>query len=200
MTHHGQDNHIVWHQSTVTKRDRQSLNKHRSMMIWLTGLSGSGKSTLANLLENILYTEDVRTYLLDGDNLRHGVNRNLGFDTEDRKENIRRAAEVGKLFVDAGVVVIAAIISPFDEDRQVARSIFEAGEFVEVYVKCTLEECELRDPKGLYKKARTGEIQNFTGITQPYEEPMNPELILDTSVLSLDEASKKLLEFIRSRL
>ncbi|MGN4427255.1 adenylyl-sulfate kinase [Bacillus cereus group sp. MYBK30-1] len=200
MTHHGQDNHIVWHQSTVTKRDRQSLNKHRSMMIWLTGLSGSGKSTLANLLENILYTEDVRTYLLDGDNLRHGVNRNLGFDTEDRKENIRRAAEVGKLFVDAGVVVIAAIISPFDEDRQVARSIFEAGEFVEVYVKCTLEECELRDPKGLYKKARTGEIQNFTGITQPYEEPMNPELILDTSVLSLDEASKKLLEFIRFRL
>ncbi|WP_144553744.1 adenylyl-sulfate kinase [Peribacillus simplex] len=200
MTHHGQNNHIVWHQSTVTKRDRQSLNKHRSMMIWLTGLSGSGKSTLANLLENILYTEDVRTYLLDGDNLRHGVNRNLGFDTEDRKENIRRAAEVGKLFVDAGVVVIAAVISPFDEDRQVARSIFEDGEFVEVYVKCTLEECELRDPKGLYKKARTGEIQNFTGITQPYEEPKNPELILDTSVLSLDEASKKLLEFIRLRL
>lgn len=169
-------------------------------MIWLTGLSGSGKSTLANLLENILYTEDVRTYLLDGDNLRHGVNRNLGFDTEDRKENIRRAAEVGKLFVDAGVVVLAAVISPFEEDRQVARSIFEAGEFVEVYVKCTLEECELRDPKGLYKKARTGEIQNFTGITHPYEEPLNPELVLDTSVLSLDKALKKLLEFIRFRL
>ncbi|MFC3884148.1 adenylyl-sulfate kinase [Bacillus songklensis] len=195
-----QDKYIVWHQSTVTKKDRQALNKHKSMMIWFTGLSGSGKSTLADALERVLYTEGVRTYLLDGDNLRHGVNQNLGFSPEDRKENIRRTAEVGKLFVDAGVVVLAAVISPFEADRKAARNIFEEGEFIEVYVKCPLEECELRDPKGLYKKARAGEIQNFTGVTQPYEEPKNPEIVLDTSVLSVDEALKKLLDFIRESL
>lgn len=191
---------IVWHKNAVSKADRQSLNQHKSMIIWFTGFSGSGKSTLANELEKILHSQGIRTYLLDGDNLRYGINKNLGFGSEDRKENIRRIAEVGKLFVDAGVVVLAAAISPFETDRKAARERFGTGEFIEVYVKCSIAECENRDPKGLYKKARAGEITDFTGISQVYEEPRNPELVLDTSIQTLDESLAQLTAYVTKRL
>ncbi|MBX9974039.1 adenylyl-sulfate kinase [Cytobacillus firmus] len=187
---------IVWHQSAIKKEDRRKLNGHKSLMIWLTGLSGSGKSTIANALQHELYKNNVCVYLLDGDNLRHGINSNLSFSPEDRKENIRRTAEIGKLFVDAGIVVLAAVISPFEEDRLHARAIFQEEEFIEVYVKCSLLECEKRDPKGLYKKARNGEIKQFTGIDQPYEEPKKPEIVLDTTELSLDQSVELLSSFL----
>lgn len=190
------NNNIIWHHSTIKKEDRQKLNGHKSLMIWFTGLSGSGKSTIANALQHELYKNNVSVYLLDGDNLRHGINSNLSFSSEDRKENIRRTAEIGKLFVDAGIVVLAAVISPFEKDRLYARKIFPAEEFIEVYVKCSLEECEKRDPKGLYKKARNGEIKQFTGIDQPYEEPENPEIVLDTNELSLDQSVELLSSYI----
>ncbi|RFU64575.1 adenylyl-sulfate kinase [Bacillus sp. V59.32b] len=200
MGRHEPNENIVWHKNAVSKADRQLLNQHKSMIIWFTGLSGSGKSTLANELEKTLHNQGVRTYLLDGDNLRYGINKNLGFSSEDRKENIRRIAEVGKLFVDAGVVVLAAAISPFETDRKAARDLFETGEFIEVYVKCSIAECESRDPKGLYKKARAGEIKNFTGISQNYEEPRNPEIVLDTSKQTLDETLGQLTAYVTKRL
>jgi len=187
MNNRDTDKHVVWHQSVVTKKDRQQLHGHKSLMIWFTGLSGSGKSTIANAIQLELYKKKVSVYLLDGDNLRHGINKGLTFTEEDRKENIRRTAEIGKLFVDAGMVVLAALISPYEKDRENARSIFSKEEFIEIYVKCPLEECENRDPKGLYKKARQGEIRQFTGIDQPYEEPRNPEIIIDTNALSIQE-------------
>jgi adenylylsulfate kinase len=190
------DKHVVWHQSIIKKEDRQKQHGHKSLMIWFTGLSGSGKSTIANALQQELYKRSVSVYLLDGDNLRHGINRHLSFTTEDRKENIRRTAEIGKLFVDAGIVVLAALISPFEEDRINARALFEPDEFIEVYVKCSLQECEKRDPKGLYKKARKGEIQQFTGIDQPYEEPQNPEVIIDTDVLTISESVEILSSYL----
>jgi adenylylsulfate kinase len=165
----------------------------------LTGLSGSGKSTLANALQLQLYQLDISVYVLDGDNLRHGINKNLSFGDLDRKENIRRTAEVSKLLVDAGIVAIAALISPFEEDRKMARSLVKSDEFVEIYVKCPIQECELRDPKGLYKKVRAGEIQQFTGIDQPYEEPKNPDLIINTEELSVQEASAKILAYIKNK-
>ncbi|WP_264739394.1 adenylyl-sulfate kinase [Cytobacillus firmus] len=193
------DKNIVWHQSAINKEDRRKLNGHKSLMIWLTGLSGSGKSTIANALQHELYKNNVCVYLLDGDNLRHGINSNLSFSPEDRKENIRRTAEIGKLFVDAGIVVLAAVISPFEEDRLHARAIFLEDEFIEVYVKCSLLECEKRDPKGLYKKARNGEIKQFTGIDQPYEEPENPEVVLDTTELSLVQSVELLSSYIFER-
>ncbi len=187
---------IVWHQSAISKTDRQKLHGHKSVMVWFTGLSGSGKSTIANALQHELYKRGISVYLLDGDNLRHGINKNLSFSPEDRKENIRRTAEAGKLFIDAGVVVLAALISPFEEDRQNARAIFEPGEFLEVYIKCPIEECENRDPKGLYKKARRGEIKQFTGIGQEYEEPQNPEILIDSSQLSIEKAVEILLNYL----
>ncbi|MGA5688503.1 adenylyl-sulfate kinase [Cytobacillus pseudoceanisediminis] len=190
------EKNIVWHQSTIEKEDRQKLNGHKSCMIWFTGLSGSGKSTIANALQHELYKNNVRTYLLDGDNLRHGINSNLSFSPEDRKENIRRTAEIGKLFVDAGIVVLAAVISPFEEDRLHARTIFQEEDFIEVYVKCSLSECEKRDPKGLYKKARNGEIKQFTGIDQPYEEPKKPEIVLDTTELTLVQSVELLSSYL----
>ncbi|MEH7238315.1 adenylyl-sulfate kinase [Bacillus sp. JJ1562] len=192
--------HIIWHKGSITKNDRQSLNDHKSLIIWFTGLSGSGKSTLANAVEKILYSEGIRTYLLDGDNIRHGINNNLGFSSQDRKENIRRIAEVGKLFVDAGIIVLVAVISPYAEDRAAARNIFGKDEFIEVFVNCPLNECEARDPKGLYKKARTGEIQNFTGISQPYEEPESPEIIVDSVNSSLSESTNQVYQYIKGKL
>jgi adenylylsulfate kinase len=187
------NNNIVWHQSILKKEDRQKQHGHNSLMIWFTGLSGSGKSTIANAFQHELYKKGVSVYLLDGDNLRHGINKNLSFTEEDRRENIRRTAEIGKLFVDAGIVVLAALISPFEEDRVNARALFEKDEFIEVYVKCSLKECEQRDPKGLYKKARKGEIQHFTGIDHPYEEPITSEVILDTDKLTIDESVEVLM-------
>jgi adenylylsulfate kinase len=200
MANSNQHSNLSWNHTSVTKDERQKLNQHKSMMIWFTGLSGAGKSTLANLVEKELFKQGIHTYLLDGDNLRFGINKNLGFSTEDRKENIRRTAEVGKLFVDAGVVVLAALISPFQTDRNKARELFNEGEFIEIHVKCSASECEKRDPKGLYKKARAGIIKDFTGIDHPYEEPSNPEIVVDTSIMSVKEALAKITDFLMKKI
>lgn len=192
-------NNIIWHESTVSKVDRQRLNEHKSAVLWFTGLSGSGKSTLANMVDAKLYARGVRSYVLDGDNIRHGLNKGLGFSEADRKENIRRIGEVAKLFVDSGQIVLTAFISPFLDDRLTVRHFFHNGEFFEVYVKCPLAECEKRDPKGLYKKARNGEIPNFTGISSPYEEPINPELVIETDQLTIEEAAEEIIKFLEKK-
>lgn len=179
---------VVWNHTIVNKENRRYLNGHQSAAIWFTGLSGAGKSTLANALEARLHGMGTRTYILDGDNIRYGLNKDLGFGDEDRRENIRRIGEVAKLFVDAGVIVLNAFISPFRDDRETVRRLFQPSEFIEVYVKCPLEECERRDVKGHYKRARAGEIRSFTGIDSPYEEPENPEVTIDTARLDLNEA------------
>jgi adenylylsulfate kinase len=176
---------IVWHQAKVTREDRKRLNNHKPVILWFTGLPASGKSTFANALEEALYKRGIRTYVLDGDNVRHGLNKDLGFSPKDRKENIRRIGEVAKLFIDAGVIVMAAFISPYKEDRDMVRKLVEDGEFIEIYVKCSLAECERRDPKGMYRKARRGEISHFTGISAPYEAPLNPEIVIETDKLTL---------------
>ncbi len=187
---------VYWHPHKVTKEDRQKIKGHKSAVIWFTGLSGSGKSTLANELEYKLHSLGVHTYVLDGDNIRHGLNSDLGFSPEDRQENIRRIGEVAKLFVDAGLVVLVSFISPYRRDRKRARSLVEPGEFIEVYVKCPLEVAEQRDPKGLYKKARAGIIQEFTGISAPYEEPENPEIVVETDKLSVEESVEKIFKYL----
>ncbi|MGV3466149.1 MAG: adenylyl-sulfate kinase, partial [Heyndrickxia sp.] len=163
---------------SVSKEQRRLLHGHKSIIIWLTGLSGSGKSTIANLLELKLYENQISTFILDGDNLRSALNKDLGFSIKDREENIRRVGEVAKLFIESGTVVLVTFISPLEKDRRLVRELVDQGEFYEVYVKCPLEHCEKRDPKGLYKKARLGQIPEFTGITSPYEEPTNPEIVL----------------------
>ncbi|CAM3868159.1 adenylyl-sulfate kinase [Aeromicrobium ponti] len=200
MKNEGGNEHVVWHDSIINKEARQKQFGHKSIMVWFTGLSGSGKSTIANALQYELFKQNISVYLLDGDNLRHGINKNLSFSEADRKENIRRTAEVGKLFVDAGVVILAALISPFEEDRLNARSLFQPGEFIEVYVNCSLQECEKRDPKGLYKKARSGVIKQFTGIDQPYEEPRNPEIIIDSDNLTINESVKIITKYLKKHL
>lgn len=166
-------------------------------MLWFTGLSGAGKSTLASALEKELHDCGIRSYVLDGDNLRHGLNCNLGFSPEDRKENIRRIGEVSKLFVDAGLFALTAVISPYREDRQLVRERFADREFIEVYVKCPLEVCEMRDPKGLYKKARRGEIQNFTGISAPYEEPLQPEIVIESHKQTLEQSVDQVIRYLK---
>lgn len=178
------DNHVIWHEVQVSRNDRALLNRHRSGLVWFTGLSASGKSTLAHSVEKRLFDKGIRTYVLDGDNVRHGINSNLGFSRGDRRENLRRILEVSKLFVDAGIVVLAAFISPYKEDREFIRKGFEGDNFLEIYVKCPVEECEKRDPKGQYRKARAGIIKNYTGISAPYEEPENPELVVNTFRMS----------------
>lgn len=188
---------ITWHDSEVTKAQRQERNGHKSVVIWFTGLSGSGKSTISVALEKALFEQNITSYRLDGDNIRHGLNQNLGFSPEDRKENIRRIGEVGKLMVDAGVVTMTAFISPYEEDRNTVRYILEDGEFIEVFTKCSLDECESRDPKGLYKKARSGEIKEFTGINAPYEEPSNPEIVIDTENESVEESVEKIVAYLK---
>lgn len=191
--------HIVWHDSSITKKEYQQKNNHKSGIIWLTGLSGSGKSTIANAAARELFEQGYQVTVLDGDNVRHGLNKDLGFSDDDRKENIRRIGEVAKLFVEQGTIVITAFISPFQEDRQIVRQLVEDGEFHEVFVKCDLNVCEERDPKGLYKKARNGEIPFFTGIDSPYEEPAAPELVLDTGELSREESKQRLVDYVKDK-
>ncbi|HYC56428.1 MAG TPA: adenylyl-sulfate kinase [Candidatus Binatia bacterium] len=189
---------IVWHQTTVTRPEREEINGHRGCTVWLTGLSGSGKSTLANLLEKKLWERGVRSFVLDGDNVRHGLNKDLGFSPKDRTENIRRIGEVAALFTDAGVVNVTAFISPYREDRDLVRKAAPEGRFIEVYVQCDLDECERRDPKGLYKKARAGEIPEFTGISAPYEAPDKPELVINTSGKKPEENLEEILVYLES--
>ena len=189
---------ITWHHADITREDRERMNGHRSVVVWFTGLSGSGKSTIAHEVESQLFERGCRTYVLDGDNIRHGLNKNLGFSPEDRGENIRRVAEVANLFVQAGVIALTAFISPYRDDRDNARKI-AGGDFVEVYVKCDIDVCEARDTKGLYKKARAGEVKEFTGISAPYEEPLHPELVLDTAKETLAESAAKVIEVLKAR-
>lgn len=190
---------VVWHEASLSKQMRREQNGHHSFVIWFTGLSGSGKSTVANAVAKRLYENGIKNYVLDGDNIRHGLNKDLGFSEEDRKENIRRIGEVSKLFVDSAQVVLTAFISPFIADRKVVRDLLEEDEFVEVYVKCPIEECEKRDPKGLYVKARQGIISDFTGISSPYEEPLNPELIVETNLHSVEECVDQVIAYLQSR-
>jgi adenylyl-sulfate kinase len=187
---------LAFHKHKVDKTHRAELLGQTPIILWFTGLSGSGKSTIAGLLEEMLNEQGFATYLLDGDNIRHGLNNDLGFTAEDRKENIRRIGEVAKLFLDAGLIVLAAFISPFAEDRKVVRELVEEGEFMEIYVNCTLEVAEQRDTKGLYKKARAGELKDFTGIDSPYEAPIRPEIEIRTDEMSAESAAQKILKRI----
>lgn len=187
---------IVWHEGIVTREDREKMAGHKGCTIWMTGLSGSGKSTLAIALEKQLIDRGVRTFVLDGDNVRHGLNKDLGFSPKDRNENIRRIGEVAKLFTEAGVVNITAFISPYRADRDQVRAIMREGDFIEAYVDCPVEVCEQRDPKGLYKKARAGEIPEFTGISAPYEAPDRAEITLHTGRASVEEVLQQLLTYL----
>jgi len=190
---------LTWHAAAVTKLDRRTKNKHGSCVLWFTGLSGSGKSSIANTLSSELYQKGVREYVLDGDNIRQGLNRDLGFTDHDRTENIRRIGEVAKLFVDSGAIVTTAFISPFRSDRNKARALFEEGEFIEVFVDCPLEECERRDPKQLYAKARRGEIKDFTGIDSPYETPEQPEITIRSQSITVNEAVEQILKYLKAK-
>jgi len=190
---------LTWHEGQVSRDERQRLLAQRGCTIWLTGLSGSGKSTLAVAAEKALHDRGKLTYILDGDNIRHGLNRNLGFSPEDRTENIRRIGEVAKLFTDAGAIVFTSFISPYRADRDQVREIMGEGDFVEVYVAASLDVCEDRDVKGLYKKARAGEIPEFTGISAPYEEPLRPELVIDTGGQTVDQSVAALVEYLEKK-
>ncbi|RWR12545.1 adenylyl-sulfate kinase [Siminovitchia fortis] len=188
---------LIWHESEVSKSDRRELKRHKSAILWFTGLSGSGKSTISSALEKELYIHGIHTYRLDGDNIRQGLNKDLGFSPEDRTENIRRIGEVSKLMVDAGLFALTAFISPYQGDRTLVRELVEPDEFIEIYVKASVETCEERDPKGLYKKARAGEIKGFTGIDAPYEEPAHPEITIDTNVLNVEEAVEAIVDYLK---
>ena len=187
---------IVWHDRMVTREDFESRNRHKGTVVWFTGLSASGKSTIAVGVEKILYDMGAQVYVLDGDNVRHGLNKNLGFSPEDREENIRRIGEVSNLFAEGGTIVLTAFISPYRKDRDAARAIAGEGSFVEVHVQADIDTCIERDPKGLYQKAIKGEIPQFTGISAPYEEPLTPELTIDTGSLSLEDSVRKLIDYL----
>jgi len=187
---------VIYHHASVTRQRRNKLNEHRSVVLWFTGLSGSGKSTLAHALEEKLYQKGCRTFVLDGDNVRHGLNSNLDFSEPGRTENIRRISEVSKLMLESGLIVMTAFISPFNKDRNEARKLISSGDFIEIYCKASLEICENRDVKGLYKRARAGEIKNYTGIDSPYETPENPELIIDTDNQGLEDSVSTILSFL----
>lgn len=189
----------VWHNATVTRQRRESQNGHKSAIIWFTGLSGSGKSTLAHAVEEKLHQMGCRTFVFDGDNVRHGLCADLGFSQADRIENIRRIGEMSKLFIEAGVIALTAFISPFKADRERIRGLVQEGDFIEIYCKCPLEVCEQRDVKGLYQRARAGEIRNFTGISSPYEAPDNPELEVDTGAISLEDSIEEVLTLLAAR-
>lgn len=199
MTDQIKSTNITWHVGDIDREDRERLNGHKAVVLWFTGLSGSGKSTLAHAVENALFERGCRTYVLDGDNIRHGLNKDLGFSPEDREENIRRIGEVANLFVDAGVIALTAFISPYRSDRDKARAIAGEGRFFEIYVQCDLSVCEERDTKGLYKKARAGEIPEFTGISAPYEEPTAAELVVNTGPETIEESAAKVLELLKER-
>lgn len=188
---------IVWHTHRVTKKDREKLNFQKSCILWFTGLSGSGKSTIATEVEDILYSNGNRTYLLDGDNVRHGLNRDLNFSNEDRVENIRRIGEVAKLFVDSGIIVLTAFISPFKREREFVKSLVDEDEFIEIFIDSDIESCKSRDPKGLYKKALDGEIKDFTGVDSPYEKPDNPDIYIKTEELTPIESAKTIVNYLK---
>lgn len=191
--------HVVWHPGMITKADRETITGHKACTVWMTGLPASGKSTLAVALEKALWGRGVHAFVLDGDNIRHGLNKDLGFSPEDRNENIRRIGEVAKLFTAAGVINMTAFISPYRADRDQARRIMGDGEFVEVYVDCDLAECERRDPKGHYKKARAGEIPEFTGVSAPYEPPLHPEVVVHTDRETEADSVAKILAYLEAR-
>ncbi len=194
------EENIVPHHFNITKEERAQLKKHKPLLIWFTGLSGSGKSTIANALEVALFKKEVHTFLLDGDNVRNGLNRDLNFSPEDRTENIRRIAEVSQLLMDAGLVVLASFVSPYRQDRENVKRTVGYGNFVEIFVNTPIEECERRDTKGLYAKARAGEIKNFTGVDAPYEPPMAPDVELNTTAVSVNGAVEQILKFIGKRI
>jgi adenylylsulfate kinase len=190
---------VVWHHATVTRERRETMNGHRSVILWFTGLSGAGKSTLAHAVEEALHRMGCRTFVLDGDNVRHGLCADLGFSNEDRIENIRRVGEISKLFIEAGVIVLTAFISPFQSDRARVRSLVPHGDFLEIYCQCPLEVCEERDVKGMYKRARAGEIKDFTGISSPYEAPADPDLTVATGELDIEASVAKVMQLLRQR-
>lgn len=194
------NNNIVFHNYNVSRELRNVEYKHPSFVLWFTGLSGSGKSTIANAVEQELFKSGMKTYSLDGDNIRSGINKGLGFTEEDRHENLRRIAEVAKLFVDAGIITIGAFVSPLQKDREQIKSIIGEKDFIEIFVNTSLAECERRDVKGLYKKARSGEIKNFTGIDSPYEPPLNPDILIETEKESIEEAVRKVINFVTNKL
>ena len=189
---------VTWHEHHVSYEERCALNKHKGAMLWFTGLSASGKSTVANTVDHLLHSKGYHTFVLDGDNVRMGLNKNLGFSAEDRAENIRRIGEVGKLFVSAGVITMTAFISPYSEDRDKVRELMDEGQFIEIFVDASLETCEARDPKGLYKKARAGEIKGFTGIDDPYEAPEKPELVLDANTKDIDTLAEEVVAYLEA--
>jgi adenylylsulfate kinase len=195
------ERNIKWHKAKITKKERWMKNAHRSALIWITGLSASGKSSIATELEHRLFHAKINTFVLDGDNVRHGLCKDLCFSAGDRKENLRRVGEVAKLLVDAGVLTIAAFISPYASDRNAIRALFDSDEadFIEIYLKCELAVCEERDPKGLYKKARAGEIPQFTGISDPYEPPESADLVIETDRLTIDQSVQKIVEHLKAR-
>ena len=190
---------VIYHHATVTRERRNQLNEHKSVVLWFTGLSGSGKSTMSHALEERLFNEGCRTFVLDGDNVRHGLNSNLGFSHKDRTENIRRIGEVSKLMLEAGFIVMTAFISPYREDRIAVRNLIPNGDFIEIYCKASLETCEARDVKGLYKRARAGEIKNYTGIDSPYEVPENADLIIDTDQETIEDSVSIIVSFLKKK-
>jgi adenylylsulfate kinase len=199
MSNQQKATNITWHEGSVTRQERQALLSQKGVIVWMTGLSASGKSTIACILEQMLLHRKKHAYRLDGDNIRHGLNKNLGFSAEDRAENIRRIGEVAKLFADAGVIAITSFISPYAKDRDAVRASVKPGEFIEVYVKVSLEAAEKRDPKGLYKKARAGEIKGFTGIDDPYEAPERAEIVIDTETCTPEQAAQTILKYVNDR-
>ena len=190
---------MIYHHATVTRERRNQLSKHKSVVLWFTGLSGSGKSTMSHALEESLFNKGCRTFVLDGDNVRHGLNSNLGFSNKDRKENIRRIGEVSKLMMEAGFIIMTAFISPFREDRIAVRNLIPNGDFIEIYCKASLETCEARDVKGLYKRARAGKIKNYTGISSPYEVPENADLIIDTEQETIEDSVSIIISFLKKK-
>lgn len=193
------NNNVIWHHSSVTRERREKLSGHKSVILWFTGLPSSGKSTIAHAVEEKLHGMGCRTFVFDGDNVRHGLCSDLGFSIEDRTENIRRIGEMAKLFIEAGVIALTAFISPYRADRKRIRNLVKEKDFIEIYCKCPLDVCEQRDIKGHYKKAKKGEIEGFTGISSPYEPPENPELVLETDILSIEESVEKILNLLSEK-